>query len=110
MPQVNRADRFWRQVFKTKTCWFWIGAVSKNGYGAFIEGRGNVRTAHRVAYELAIGPIPTGQLVRHSCDTPLCMNPLHLLLGTDADNGRDRTERGHDYFEARRHLAQAKKG
>lgn len=35
-----------------------------------------------------------GKVIRHSCDNPRCINPLHLLIGTRADNNRDRAERG----------------
>ncbi len=50
--------------------------------------------AHRIAYELASGPIPEGLILRHSCDNSLCCNPRHLTPGTFADNSRDCVERG----------------
>ena len=50
--------------------------------------------AHRVAYEAWVGPIPEGQIVRHECDNPPCINPAHLMLGTHADNAADRDIRG----------------
>lgn len=49
--------------------------------------------AHRVAYEIARGPIPEGMLVRHSCDNPTCCNPDHLLIGTHKENTGDAIER-----------------
>lgn len=55
---------------------------------------GRYRIAHRVLWEHLHGPIPEGLVVRHSCDNPPCVNPDHLLLGTVADNNRDRDERG----------------
>jgi len=50
--------------------------------------------AHCVAYELFVGPIPDGLIVRHTCDLPRCCQPLHLQIGTPADNSRDKVERG----------------
>jgi hypothetical protein len=53
-----------------------------------------MRRAHRVAYELAVGPIPEGKHICHTCDTPACVNPKHLYVGDPATNGRDRAARG----------------
>ena len=50
--------------------------------------------AARVAYELFVGPLTPGQIVRHTCDNPPCVNPAHLLPGDDRDNANDRVKRG----------------
>ena len=73
-------------------CWLWTGAAKKWGYGHVATP---IATgAHRMSYLITKGEIPAGLVVRHKCDTPACVNPEHLLLGTMADNVRDRDERG----------------
>lgn len=87
------AARFWLKVNKTDGCWLWTGHVQNYGYGEF--GRKPRRwLAHRYSYTLAHGEIPKGQLVLHRCDTPRCVRPEHLFLGTDADNTADKVAKG----------------
>lgn len=81
-------ERFWTKVNKTPTCWLWTAATSK-GYGKFGMRHGVVRSAHRLAWEMEVGPIPEGLMVLHHCDVPACVRPDHLYLGTAADNWRD---------------------
>lgn len=64
-----------------------------DGYGIIRVAGRNVRV-HRMAYELAHGPIPDGLLVCHHCDTPPCVRPDHLFVGTVIDNIRDMDEKG----------------
>ena len=74
-------------------CWLWSGWNDGRGYGRVRLG-GKVCKAHRIVYETANGvKINDGLVVRHKCDTPSCVNPFHLLVGTHADNVRDRQER-----------------
>lgn len=76
-------------------CWPWQGPVfQKDGYGKIIFRQEVETNAHLVAYQIHVGPIPEGMVVRHSCDNPICCNYVtHLLLGTPFDNSRDAVER-----------------
>ena len=77
----------------TTGCVLWHGTTDRWGYG-YMTVRGKKIGAHRISYTLVHGAIPKGLSVLHSCDTPACINPAHLRLGTDADNHRDTLERG----------------
>jgi len=83
-------------------CWEWQGARIHFGYGAF-KLRGKSVKAHRVAWELANGPIPSGLFVCHRCDNPPCCNPNHLFLGTHADNTADMVAKGRAVAGDRHH-------
>lgn len=88
-------------------CWEWTRSTDSHGYGKIkIEGRS--RGVHRAVYENIYGPLPKGQVVRHSCDNPPCFNPAHLLPGTQADNVADMLERGRQRKSLR--TPQPKKG
>lgn len=90
------AERFWRKVRKTESCWFWTDSLDANGYGRISVGgrKGRPELAHRISYEINVGPIPGGMGVLHSCDTPSCVRPDHLSLGTQLDNMADCARKG----------------
>jgi len=75
-------------------CIEWLGSTYKRG------GHGRLRydyvemLAHRAAYTVWVGDIPTGMCVCHKCDNPLCINPNHLWIGTASENILDRHKKG----------------
>lgn len=79
----------------TTGCSLWTAYAASSGHGRFGIGR-NVYWAHRVSWEIYRGPIPDGLCVCHKCDTPACVNPDHLFLGTQKDNLDDMTKKGRD--------------
>ena len=88
-------DRFWSKVTPVglDECWEWQASRDGRGYGMLRTERG-VRRAHRVAWELAHGPVPDGTVFLHSCDNPPCVNVAHLRIGTRAENAADRDSKG----------------
>jgi hypothetical protein len=99
-------DRFMRKVDKNgpinpglgTKCWIWTANTSC-GYGRFrigsaVDGTRRKAFAHRLSYELANGAIPPGLFVCHRCDTPACVNPAHLFVGTQQMNMSDCAAKG----------------
>ena len=92
---------FWEKVDRSSGpdgCWPWRRRIGTNGYGKTNKkvggGRRQTLAAHRLAYELAVGPIPARMYVCHHCDNPVCCNPAHLYAGTAKQNARDKWARG----------------
>lgn len=96
LPATPIHLRFWRRVVKSESgCWLWTGSVDGGGYGTISTTRGYAPAkAHRVSWEMRNGPIPAGMVICHTCDTPSCVNPDHLMAGTQADNMQDMSAKG----------------
>jgi hypothetical protein len=91
---MGAEECFWPKVDKTDTCWLWTGHVSKWGYGEtgmrIRPTASGTKLAHRISYELLVGPIPEGLHLDHLCRVRHCVNPEHLEPVTAKEN----TERG----------------
>lgn len=94
IPARGGSKRFWDCVSKGDGCWVWRRGAGSHGYGQFYFEPGKPRLAHRVAWELENGPIPTGMQVLHKCDNKKCVRPDHLFIGTQLDNMRDMIAKG----------------
>ena len=79
-------------------CIEWIGNIDANGYGRFCFKR-KIELAHRAAWRLFRGEIPTGMCLLHKCDNPPCVNPDHLFLGDRRDNARDMAAKGRQWIQ-----------
>lgn len=90
-PRRRRSlpERFWAKVDATGDCWEWTGH-QQFGYGLFVVSSKplKVAKAHRVAWELLVGPIPEGLVIDHLCRVQRCLNPAHLEVVTPAENSR----------------------
>lgn len=94
---VDIGERFWRFVPSRvkNTCWHWAGSVDGGGYGTLAVGPGESPVkAHRMSWEIHFGQIPDGLVVCHACDNPACVNPHHLMLGTQMANTLDTSRKG----------------
>ena len=89
-------ERFARSIVKTDECWLWKASKDKNGYGIFKGSLAGVpfTRAHRFSYALHTGDLLVGMQALHTCDNPSCVNPEHLFSGSNADNMRDKIEKG----------------
>lgn len=79
-------------------CWNCVShMVDSDGYPKIRRNMRNMSMC-RYIYELNNGEIPSGMLIRHTCDNRLCINPDHLLLGTPLDNNMDKIKRNRQAY------------
>lgn len=84
---------FEQRVVKTRSCWTWVGARNNAGYGV-LNSKSFRGLAHRYSYQEFVGELKGGLVILHTCDTPHCVNPKHLVLGTHQQNMADMKRKG----------------
>ena len=117
IAQCSRiVQKFWAKVMPAAqgSCWEWSDKPDEDGYGRLsIKGVANLR-AHRLSAALFLRDYDDTLVVRHTCDNPICCNPSHLVMGTQAENIADREARGRGNHAAKmeniRALADARRG
>lgn len=98
MPKTTKESLFAKADTSggENSCWIWKGFVHRR-YG-MVSLNDRPQRAHRVAYLLCVGDIPTGMFVCHRCDVTLCVNPAHLFLGTAHENNQDKVNKGRQTY------------
>ncbi len=95
-PENINQVLFWQKVYKSEDleCWIWTAHRSPLGYGRLAVRGGKYAFAHRAAFVLVTGePLDSSEVLRHTCDTPSCVNPSHLKKGTQQENMTDMVAR-----------------
>lgn len=93
--------RFWKYVVvkEPTDCWLWTGYSRDKRYGCIrYPGTFKQTPAHRIAWELTHGSIPSNLIVCHTCDNGFCCNVQHLFLGTHQDNTDDKVKKKRHSF------------
>lgn len=103
--EESDVGRFLTKFLVDDGCWPWTEGLDSHGYGQFWAKSKNWR-GHVYSYMTFKGEIPEGDLVRHTCDNRMCVNPSHLLLGSIEDNARDRDSRGRGRNSSKTHCPQ----
>lgn len=94
--KVTDSDRkrFFEKIEKLPSgCWEWQAYRNADGYGQ-IWFKGRLQMAHRLSWFIHRGGIPRSHFVCHTCDSPPCVNPDHLFVGTHQDNTDDMIKKG----------------
>lgn len=100
-----RKLRHYTEISEKTGCHNWVGARNRAGYGEiviYVLGKKTLQLAHRVSYMLANQiSINRFQCVCHKCDNTSCVNPDHLLLGSQKENLQDMRRKGRSLFGER---------
>lgn len=82
-------ERFFEKVEDSEGgCWMWTGSRVASGYGRF-GYNGATRFAYAAAYDMFVGPVPSGRVLDHVCRNKPCVNPEHLRVVTVKENAEN---------------------
>lgn len=95
MYTQKQIETFWKhvEINSLDACWNWLRKKTRDGYGCVRIG-GVIKSAHRVAFEIANGSINSKLFIMHTCDNRACCNPAHLKQGTRSENMQDMIRKG----------------
>lgn len=116
LVKVNKYGPVPKHRYELGPCWLWMGNHDEDGYGFFqyltkqSDGTEVLKSwkAHRFSWVTHYGEIPDNLLVCHHCDTPGCVRPEHLFIGTHGDNVHDMLDKGRGQWQLNRPSAQIK--
>lgn len=86
---------FWIKIDRrgADECWPWLASKKPRGYGQYMAA-GKNNYAHRLVYEIEVGPIPEGLQIDHICRRRDCVNPAHLRAVTHLENHQNLGDAG----------------
>jgi hypothetical protein len=102
VDEGNATERFHKKYkLDDSGCWIWTAGTRANSKGVLyprhhVDGK-KTTGAHRFSFEIYHGQIPPSMYVCHKCDTPLCVNPDHLFIGTHKDNMKDMVNKNRSF-------------
>lgn len=112
--RVRNMSRPGEEAGVNSDCWLWLAATRRKYGLMWVEGK--TWSAHRVSYELHVGPIPEGLTLDHLCRNTTCVNPAHLEPVTNAENNLRSSRhpgngchRGHEWSEDNTHYYRGKR-
>jgi len=95
VPKQNPGRKpkdFYTLFEKQGDCWIWKDYINPYGYGTYTIN-GFTHMAHRYAWEQKHGKKIGDSIAMHTCDTPACCNPDHIVIGSHADNVKDKMKK-----------------
>lgn len=107
MGRKKRSDEVYHEIIKNRLmeksvpepntgCLLWCGNTNNKGYG-MTAYRDTKKLVHRLSFLISNGFLSDDDIVMHKCDTPACINPDHLVIGSQLDNMKDMHIKGRFY-------------